>query len=263
MSFKILSEAQIQSFDEDGFLVVEDVFERAQIDNLLTFARQDPILASQTKVNNNYEEEGLNTVLSYQGELKNDIYTAWACSERLIAPLEQLLRGSVSHYYHLIMQKDPNTGGWQYHQDYGYHYDEFLFPEFVSCMIALEPSTRKNGCIRVYQGSQRLGRLEHQSSGSQRIADPQRMAFVEQHLTEVHCELTPGSVLYFHGNTLHASDKNVSTTSRWSLVLAYVAAHNTHVLSEDPTNGVVTKMDDAAVHLMGTEYQKKAMILAE
>jgi len=51
-------------------------------------------------------------------------------------------------------------------------------------------------------------------------------------LEEVHCELSPGSVLYFHGNILHASDPNQSSLPRWSIVAAYVTASNTCVLPE-------------------------------
>jgi ectoine hydroxylase-related dioxygenase (phytanoyl-CoA dioxygenase family) len=258
MSIKVLSDAQINRFDEDGFLVMEEVFEKAQTTALLQFARQDPILADKTKANANFDGEGLKTVLAYQQDLTDDIYSAWACSARLIAPLEQLLRDKASHYYNLIMQKEPNTGGWQYHQDYGYHYAQFLFPDYISCMVALEPATRENGCIKVYKGSNRLGRLEHQGSGSQLIADPKRMAFVEQHLEEVYCEMAPGSVLYFHGNTLHASDQNLSSTSRWSLVLSYVAASNTVVVPEDPTR-IVEKLDDEAVRQIGEGYKKEAV----
>ena len=86
-------------------------------------------------------------------------------------------------------------------------------------MVALDPATRANGCLKVVRGSNRLGRLEHQSSGSQLIADPRRVAMALREMEEVHCELAPGSVLYFHGNTLHASEPNLSSQPRWSLIL--------------------------------------------
>ena len=30
-------------------------------------------------------------------------------------------------------------------EDYGYHYQQFLFPAFASVMVALDPATRANG----------------------------------------------------------------------------------------------------------------------
>lgn len=42
-------------------------------------------------------------------------------------------------------------------------------------MLALAPCTRANGCLRVLAQSHKLGRLEHQQHGGQRIADPMRV----------------------------------------------------------------------------------------
>ena len=147
----------------------------------------------------------------------------------------------MTHYYTLNMMKTPNSGGWQYHQDYGYHYQQFLYTDYISVMVALDPATRDNGCLRVVKGSNQLGRLEHSSSGSQLIADPDRLEVVLRHMDEVHCEMSPGSVLYFHGNTLHASDPNLSEQSRYSLIYSYVAASNVWVLP-DEQNGC-TRVD--------------------
>ena len=116
-------------------------------------------------------------------------------------------------------------------------------------MVALDPATRANGCLKVVRGSNRLGRLEHQSSGSQLIADPQRVAMALREMEEVYCELAPGSVLYFHGNTLHASEPNLSLQPRWSLIYAYVAASNTYVLPDWPDDQcpLIEKWDDSKV----------------
>lgn len=79
----------------------------------------------------------------------------------------------------------------------GYHYEQFLRPEgYASAMLALAPCTAANGCLRVYRGSHRLGRLEHSRVGAQQIADPERVARAAEVLEEVECELAPGDVLY-------------------------------------------------------------------
>jgi ectoine hydroxylase len=99
-------------------------------------------------------------------------------------------------------------------------------------MLALDPDTRDNGCLRVVKDSNQLGRLEHQPSGSQLIANPQRVEMALAEMQEIHCEMQPGSALYFHGNILHGSDPNLSEQPRWALIFAYVAAKNTVVLPE-------------------------------
>ena len=167
-----LSAEQIRQFEEDGYLILEKLLDPEDVERILRIARCDPQLAADAKGNQNYEGEGLDTRLAYRPGLADDVYSALARSRRLVEPLEQLFGDRVLYYYQLQMLKDPQTGGWQYHQDYGYHYEQFFYPAFASVMVALDPATRANGCLKVVRGSNRLGRLEHQSSGSQLIADP-------------------------------------------------------------------------------------------
>ena len=81
----------------------------------------------------------------------DDVFGALARSARIVEPLEQLFDDEVSHYYTLNMRKDPNTGGWQWHQDYGYHYQEFFYPNFISVMVALDPANRDKGLGRGFE----------------------------------------------------------------------------------------------------------------
>lgn len=240
---QVLTPEQIAQWDRDGFLICRAVLsaEQAELARLITMA--DPTLAAKTSHNANYsgEQPGTRgpitsaaakcdlptppkTVLSHAEFLPStDVCSAWAASARILRPLEQLFRSPVAHYYSILMRKEPNTGGWLYHQDYGYHYAQFLRPEgYASAMLALAPATKENGCLRVYRASHNLGRLEHSRAGSQQIADPDRVARAAELLEEVFCELNPGDVLYFHGNCLHASSPNLSDTSRWSIVYSYL-----------------------------------------
>ena len=232
MDEPVLTHAQTQRFAADGYLVVDGLFDADFVGRTLELARRDRGLAERAKFNSNYEGEGADTRLVYRENLDDDVYAAYVQSRRVLGPLQQLFGDRARHYYHLAMLKDPGTGGWQWHQDYGYHYKEFLFPDFISVMVALEPATPANGCLRVLRGSQRLGRLEHRQSGSQLVAEPDRLERALGRFEEVHCALDAGSVLFFHGNVLHASDANGGGSSRWSLVQAYIAAGNECVLPD-------------------------------
>ena len=253
MSHYILTDEQIRQFEEDGYVTLRGLVDIADVETILQIAGDDPQLAADTKANNNFEGEGLGTVLAYRPYLSDNIYSAIARSKRVVEPMEQLLDGEIFHYYHLITQKNPNTGGWQYHQDYGYHYKQFLYPAYASCMLALHPATRQNGCLKVIKRSIHLGRIDHQSSGSQLISDPERTALVSDHLEEVHCELDPGDVLYFHSNTLHASDPNLSPNPRWAMILSYTAATNVSTMPEDANSQYefLEKLDDEQVREIG------------
>jgi len=251
-----LDPEQIQQFEQDGYLILENQFSKSEVEHILDVAKQDPILAGRSKTNRNFEGDGLETRLVNHANLEDDLYSAYVQSHRIVGPMEQLLESKACHFYHLTMMKDTNTGGWQWHQDYGYHYKEFFYPNYISAMVALDPATKENGCLRVVRASHKLGRLEHWKSGSQLIADPARVAIALEHMEEIHCELEPGSVLLFHGNTLHASDVNLSSQSRWSFVIGYVAASNIITLPDAPPDLLepIEVLDDAGVAARAKKY---------
>lgn len=252
-----LSPQQIEQFRHNGYLILENCIEPQDVESVLRIWRADPKLKADTKENANFEGEGLPTRLAYRPYTADDAYSAVACSARIVGPLSQIYDSTVSHYYTLNMQKDPATGGWEYHQDYGYHYKEFLYPQFVSVMVALDPATQENGCLRVIKGSNRLGRLHHEGLGSQRIADPERLGFAKAELEEVHCEMSPGSVLLFDGNTLHASNPNRSDYGRWSLVIAYVPDSNVWVRPGKPQMTKVDPLSDDAVRAAMQAHEER------
>ena len=73
-----------------------------------------------------------------------------------------------------------------------------------------------------------------------------RVALALEEMEEVYCEMGAGSVLYFHGNILHASNPNLSDTSRWCLIYAYVPSTNRWILPEAPQLAPIERLDDTA-----------------
>src|SRR5438105_4986324 len=62
--------------------------------------------------------------------------------------------------------------------------------------------------------------------GDQTGADPERVENALKIMERVYVELEPGDVLFFHSNTLHASDQNKSRQPRWSFICCYNTRHN-------------------------------------
>ena len=60
-----------------------------------------------------------------------------------------------------------------------------------------------------------------------RAVDAQRVALAMEVCDQVECELSAGSVVFFHCNTLHCSGPNRSEDPRWALICCYNALHNT------------------------------------
>ena len=96
----------------------------------------------------------------------------------------------------------------------------------VSAFIALDACTRDNGCLRVLRGSHRLGRLDHVRVGTQTGTEPARIEGIEPLFDCINCEMSPGSVLFFHCNLLHSSAPNTSSRHRRSFIICYNALGN-------------------------------------
>jgi ectoine hydroxylase-related dioxygenase (phytanoyl-CoA dioxygenase family) len=121
------------------------------------------------------------------------------------------------NFHHKRMLKEPRIGDvWEWHQDYGYWYKNnyCLFPDMASCAIAIGPSTRENGCMQLFEGSYRCGRIDHKKTTIQYGADLERGEELKRTLTIIYATMEPGDVLSPHLNTLHRSDANLSENPR-------------------------------------------------
>lgn len=221
MNYTKLNPSDKEKFNEDGFLLIPSFFNKEEVDLLYRMAKSDTIMAK--KSHNLEDKEGLQTKLSLWYSLDDSIYSMVARSERLVSGAELLLGNEVGHYHSKLMQKEPKVGGaWEWHQDYGYWYREgFLFPDMLSVLTALTPSTKENGCLQVIKGSHKMGRIDHGFAGEQVGANMERVEAAEKLMDLVYVEMSPGDTLFFHCNLLHRSDSNRSDSARWSLISAY------------------------------------------
>ena len=226
MTTRILSQAQIESYQRDGFLILRHFFADEVIDQLKQTAHEDRIL-DQTSFGRADGEGGV-VRLSLWNHPTDTIYGAIARSRGLVDAVEQLLGGEAYHYHSKMIMKDAKTGGaWAWHQDYGYWYQNgLLYPNLCSAFIAVDPNTRENGCMQVVRGSHLLGRLDHQVTGEQAGIDDARIEAITQRLETVYLVMEPGDLVLFHANTLHRSDQNRSDNPRWSMICCYNAASN-------------------------------------
>lgn len=148
---------QVRRFNENGYLVIENLFDEEDVNLLRQIAKSDHTLEKNLRHRND-AEEGI-TKLAVRYDLGEDIYSAIVRSNRIVSPMETLIGGDVFHYHHKLIFKDALDGGaWEWHQDYGYWYDfGFLYPDMASCTIAIDKATKENGCLQVVKGSHRIG----------------------------------------------------------------------------------------------------------
>jgi hypothetical protein len=251
---KPLTTDQLHAYREDGFVVVPKLFDAEEIDLLRRSAVEDRELDKRSFGRG--DGEGGTVRLSLWNHPGDNIYGMFARCNRMVDAAEQILDDEVYHYHSKMILKDAKVGGaWAWHQDYGYWYQNgVLFPDLVSVFIAVDPSTKENGCLQVIKGSHKMGRVNHQLTGDQAGADPQRVQEALKRLELVYVEMQPGDAVFFHSNILHRSDQNKSDHSRWSLICCYNAKHNDpYKESHHPRYTPLHKVDDGAIKSAGVK----------
>jgi hypothetical protein len=247
-----LSEGDLARYREDGFLLVEGLFDAEEVDLLRRVARADREMEQRSASRRDGQGGAIRLVV--ENELGDDLYSAIVRCRRVVDAMELLLGGEVYHYHHKMILKESRVGGaWEWHQDYGYWYHNgCLFPHLASCMIAVDRATRENGCLQVLRGSHHLGRVEHGKVGDQTGADPERVEAALRVLERVPCEMEPGSAIFFHCNLLHCSAQNTSAEPRWALICCYNAARNNpYKESRHPRYSPLEKWPDSRVKEVG------------
>ena len=253
MPFSGITDSPVEQYNNDGYLVIEELFDSEEIHLLLETAKADRALPKHAQ--DVEDGEGGVSRLSLWFKPGDDSYGMFSRGRRVVDTMERLLGDKVCHYHSKMMLKEPLTGGaWAWHQDYGYWYNMgYPFADQMgSCLIAIDRATKDNGCLQVLRGSQRLGRLDHGLTGEQTGLDPEWIEEAMKLFDLVYCELEPGTALFFHSNLLHRSDQNRSPNSRWSLICCYTAEGNMPFKDHDhPGYEPLVKVPDPAIKELG------------
>ncbi len=251
-----MTEEQRAAYERDGYVIVRDLFDAEETGLLRRAMEVDP--AVRNHVIDRRDQEGRSTRIALWNRAGDSVYGLAARCARKIDKAEALLGGEVYHFQSKLTAKDPEIGGaWEWHQDYGYWYHNgCLEPLMFSCMIALDRTTRENGCLQLVRGSHRLGRIDHVPlTPTQNEADPARMQHILAKHVVFHAEMQPGDGLFFHCNTLHRSDANHSEDRRWTLLICYNAARNDALKREDDRSYVrLDRVADTALKQAGLKF---------
>lgn len=226
MDGSCLNAEQVRQFHDDGFLFWNGLLDVEETALLREACQKDDVLHDRAM--DIRDADGRRADLTLWNHPGDDIYGMIARSERLVCAVEQLLGDEVYHYHSKLSAKKPRVGGaWEWHQDYGYWYDNgCLWPDMLSVFIAVDRCTRENGCMQVLRASHKLGRIDHGVRGKQTGADLERVAEIKKHLELIYCEMDAGTALFFHSNLLHTSAANESEYPRRALICCYNTRHN-------------------------------------
>jgi ectoine hydroxylase-related dioxygenase (phytanoyl-CoA dioxygenase family) len=146
---------------------------------------------------------------------------------RVLDAVEDLIGPDVLVHSATVFCKHPKDETYvSWHQDG--HYWNLADPGLVSAWVALTPSKRENGCMKVVRGSHLRGRLPHQeSSVSERNLLTSGLE-IEVRVDEseaTYVLLEPGQMSLHHVNIVHGSGRNQSDDDRIGFAIRYVASH--------------------------------------
>lgn len=216
--FRRLTPDQVRSYDEQGFVVLEDVFDAATIDQVT--AEIDPWEARTSDFLRTQKDGRLFIARAEEITFTAHLVTR---SERLRAFCSgqafqdityDLIGPDVRLYWDQAVYKKPGTDApFPWHQDNGYTYVEPQ--QYLTCWVALTDATIENGCPWVVPGLHRKGTLAHEmtSLGWDCLGDdpPER----------VPAPVRAGGIVVFSSLTPHATGPNRTESVRKSYIVQF------------------------------------------
>jgi ectoine hydroxylase len=233
---------ELRRFQDDGFLVQQQLLDDATVDRLRQEVERlvgDPELASSDRV---IREPGGDVVRSlFEVHRLSALMGQVVTDKRLVDAASQLLGSAVYVHQSRVNRKPGFIGqGFAWHSDFEtWHAEDGMpAPRAVSIAIALTPNYVHNGSLMIIPGSHRtfvptVGTTppDHYRSSlrSQEVGvpdDASLAALVEDGGGVAVVTGEPGSAVLFDSNAMHGSSNNITPYSRTNLFVVYNSVAN-------------------------------------
>jgi phytanoyl-CoA hydroxylase len=233
--YSSLSEKQVSSFNNNGYLVLEDAFDKEVVQRVID--QIDPYEFNVTEALRGLdegkffisraEEITFTTHLVTQSEYLKE----FSAHEVFLNLCKDIIGNDVRLYWDQAVYKKPGTKDeFPWHQDNGY---TFIEPQaYLTCWIALTDTDETNGCPWVVPKLHQMGTLHH---------EPTDLGYeIDLDDADAVClPLKAGSIAVFSSLTPHRTGPNMSENIRKSYILQYAPDGSerkiSHSLSE-PVN---------------------------
>ena len=236
-----LTAEQVEQFDRDGYLVLEDLFDETELQALQNETRQllsDPAsLDPETVIT---ERGGTEIRSIFAVHEQNALMRRLAADERLAGVASFLLDDEVYVHQSRLNYKPRFKGKeFYWHSDFETWHTEDGMPRMraLSMSVLLAENTPNNGPLMVIPGSQRVyvtcvgetpedhyqQSLKKQEYG---VPDEQSLAELAHKHGIVAPTGKPGTVILFDCNTMHGSNGNITPFPRSNAFLVYNAMSN-------------------------------------
>jgi ectoine hydroxylase len=220
-------------FWRHGYMIVRNAFTAEEMSIAKEAITTNPAMNASVERIREKTSDGkhpaFETIYVWNDTSGDDLFAKFTRNEQIFNRIGYFFDDQPYVYHNKIALKYPGIPGFLYHQDYFYWYGMgCLYPDMATVSIAVDPSTRENGCLRVIDGSHKVGRIDHvfDAERDDTGADRERLEMIKSRCEEVFIELDMGDFVIFHCNTLHGSDDNTSNKSRIALLGCYNIKHN-------------------------------------
>lgn len=213
------SEAELQDFRRDGFVVVRSMYSPEEIRRLSAWidelAAREPVVGRQMV----YYEKNLKDPTSPKILSRIEKFTefhegldAMTREPKMTGRVEALLGGPSVLFKEKINFKLPGGGGFEPHQDIQPGWDDYA-PYFLSVLVTIDESTVENGCLELSAGHHTRGLLGEKW----KPLTPEQLKGVAFR----HYPMAPGDVAFFDCFVPHQSKPNLTDRPRRNLYLTY------------------------------------------
>jgi len=206
------SDEERREFEERGWFHLGRVFDDVELADLRE--AYDAALAHPLKLAEKGRTPFLYTALLHE---QSGTLRRFATDPRLVEPAVALLGPDVRLYWDQAVCKGPGaTSEVPWHQDNGY--TQVLPEQYVTMTLALDATTRENGCLWIQPGSHRHGFRPHERTDT---------IFFRGRAGEdpgVPVEQPEGDVLVFSSLTMHRTGPNRTEGPRRSWVIQFCDA---------------------------------------
>jgi ectoine hydroxylase-related dioxygenase (phytanoyl-CoA dioxygenase family) len=231
-----LTDAQVEQYNNDGFLVIERLLEPAEIERAR--ARFEPMFNGEFETGLYPDEWNWQQGRDAQDRTRQ-ICNGWK-SDRAIAAL--VLNIEVGRLVTRlggwpgariaqdnVLWKPPGAKPLGYHQDNSY----LLWcvpPHYVTCWMALDDTTASGGTIEYVRGSHKwgkfppIGKFHAPEDYREGLRQGARIVGKEAEMEIVQIEVPAGACVLHHGDTWHGSDTNRADRPRRSVVAHCVSS---------------------------------------
>jgi ectoine hydroxylase-related dioxygenase (phytanoyl-CoA dioxygenase family) len=226
---KVLTLDQLRLYHDQGYLIVEGLFDANQIERIkaLRFRAEKKAMAQGGSFRDGKVEYQAEPVQSdptgkvfalrkvQEAFLGEPDFAEVTASERVLDIVEDLIGPEIYYFSSKLMFKPAHGGSRKpWHQDFAYWAETGT--RQVTVWGAIDPATQKNGCIQVIPESHKKGLLKHHQWEDYMIDED-----TVKDDKVVYAEMNSGDVLFFNVLTLHASDPNRSDQPRLSTIVDF------------------------------------------